>query len=266
MKRFPMWFALVSCGLFLVGVVWIIVAGLVRISSVWQWLPAIGLWVGISIWALIFGLTRPRKKSPARTLVTGNQVINQRINKETDEAVARYLGTVMRKGLLKKSALYERPWFLACGARKAGKTSLLRGAGLNFPQRYPSEKDGLQIEGGDQVCWYFANEAVWIDTPGSFMDDESRESWQALVASLLRVRPENPVDGIALVVDAHEVLNADDRGVKEMARNFRGRIDELISLWGIEFPVYLIFNHCDEIPGFNEYYSDHHGRGQDTIF
>ncbi len=46
MKRFPLWFVLVSCGLFLVGVVWIIVAGLVRISSVWQWLPAIGLWVG----------------------------------------------------------------------------------------------------------------------------------------------------------------------------------------------------------------------------
>lgn len=266
MKRFPLWLLLVWCGLLLTGVIWLIVAGLTHFSSALQWFPAAGLWAATGIWALVYILTRPRKKSPARTLVTGNQIINQRISKETDEAVARYLGSVTRSGLLKKSALYERPWFLACGAKKAGKTSLLRGAGLNFPLRYPSEKDGLQIEGGDQVCWYFANEAVWIDTPGSFMDDESRDSWQALVASLLRVRPENPVDGIALVVDAHEVLNADDRSVKEMARNFRARIDELITLWGIEFPVYLIFNHSDEIPGFNEYYRDHRVRGQDTIF
>jgi type VI secretion system protein ImpL len=266
MKRFPLWLVLVLCGMFVIGLAWAIVAGLVHIPSVWQCLPAITVWFAAGLWALIHGLTHRRKKSPARTLVTGNQVINQRINKETDEAVARYLGTVLHRGILKKSALYERPWFLACGAKKAGKTSLLRGAGLNFPQRYPSEKDGLQIEGSDQVCWYFANEAVWIDTPGSFMDDGSRDSWQALVASLLRVRPENPVDGIALVVDAHEVLNADDLGVKEMARNFRGRIDELISMWGIEFPVYLIFNHSDEIPGFSEYYGDHHVRGQDAIF
>jgi type VI secretion system protein ImpL len=266
MKRFPLWLALVLCGLFLIGVAWLIVAAVVHFSHVVQWLPAVGLWTATGIWALVYVLTHPRKKAPSRTLATGNQVIFQRINKETDEAVARYLGTVLRAGFLKKSALYERPWFLACGAKKAGKTSLLRGAGLNFPQRYPSEKDGLQIEGSDQVCWYFANEAVWIDTPGSFMDDGFRDSWQALVASLFRVRPENPVDGIALVVDAHEVLNADDVGVKEMARNFRARIDELISQWGIEFPVYLIFNHSDEIPGFSEYYGDHHGRGQDTIF
>ena len=145
MKRFPLWLVLVLCGMFVIGLAWAIVAGLVHIPSVWQWLPAITVWFAAGLWALIHGLTHRRKKSPARTLVTGNQVINQRINKETDEAVARYLGTVLHRGILKKSALYERPWFLACGAKKAGKTSLLRGAGLNFPQRYPSEKDGAPL-------------------------------------------------------------------------------------------------------------------------
>ena len=266
MKKIPLWLIIVWCVAVAAGIIWAILAGLMHFGFAGQWLPALGAWAAASVWALVYVLRHPRRKSPSRTLVSGNSLVNQRISKEVDEAVSRYLSSVTRKGLLKKSALYERPWFLACGAKKAGKTSLLGGAGLNFPLRYPSEKDGLQIEGSDQVCWYFGNEAVWIDTPGSFMDDENRDSWQALLASLLRVRPENPIDGIALVVDAHEVHNADDRSVKDMAKKLRGRVDELIAAWGIEFPVYLIFNHADQIPGFNEYYGDQHGRGQDTIF
>jgi len=247
------------------GIVWFIVAGAVHARGLLFWPEPVALWLGAGIWFLIYLLAHPRKKTPSKTFVAGAQA-SQKISKETDEAVARYLGAVTRTGFLKKSALYERPWFLACGAKGSGKTSLLKGSGLPFPLRYPSEKDGLQIDGSDQTNWYFSNESVWIDTPGAFMDDASSNSWQTLVASLLRVRPENPVDGIALVVNASEVLNSDNRGVKDMAKNLRSRIDELISAWGIEFPVYLIFNHSDKIPGFGEYFSDQHVRGQDHIF
>jgi type VI secretion system protein ImpL len=249
-----------------IGLAWVIVAGAMHAPVALQWLVAMGLWLATGAWILIYILTHPRKKAPAKTFMSGNQQLLQRINRETDEAVARYLGSVTRKGFLKRSAIYERPWFLACGPKKAGKTSLLRGSGLPFPVRYPSEKDGVQIEGADQTNWYFSNDSVWIDTPGSFMEDATSESWQALVASLLRVRPENPVDGIALTVSAHEILTADDHGVKDMAKNLRNRVDELIAAWGIEFPVYLIFNHSDEIPGFNEYFADQYSRGEDHIF
>jgi type VI secretion system protein ImpL len=266
MKRIPLRYGIVWCGMALAALAWCIIAGALHARGLVQWLPAIGLWLGAGVWALAYILTHPRRKPPASTLMAGNQQMVQRINKETDEAVARYLGAVTRKGFLKKSAIYERPWFLACGAKKSGKTSLLRGSGLPFPLRYPSEKDGLQIEGADQTCWYFSNDSVWIDTPGALMDDANSGAWQALVASLLRVRPENPVDGIAVVVNAREVLASDDRQVKDMAKNLRNRIDELIAVWGIEFPVYLIFNHSDEIPGFNEYFGDQHSRGQDHIF
>jgi type VI secretion system protein ImpL len=247
------------------GLLWIIIAGLLHAVWFLFWLEPALLWFSAGLWFVIYIITHPRKKKPSATLLSGGKSA-QRINKETDEAVARYLDSVTRTGFLKKSAIYERPWFLACGAKSSGKTSLLKGSGLSFPLRYPSEKDGLQIDSAEQTRWYFSNDSVWIDTPGSFMDDTNSESWQALVASLLRVRPENPVDGIALVVNASEILNSDDRGVRDMAKNLRSRIDELISAWGIEFPVYLIFNHSDKIPGFNEYFSDQHSRGSDHIF
>jgi len=262
-----MWCIVVWSVMAVVGIAWLIVAGVVHASAAVQWLVAGGMWLTTGIWIILYILTHPRKKTPSKTLMAGNRLaVQRRIDRETDEAVARYLGAVTRKGFFKGSAMYERPWFLACGAKRSGKTALLRGSGLPFPLRYPSEKDGLQIEGADQTNWYFSNDSVWIDTPGTFMDDANSESWQALVTSLLRVRPENPVDGIALVVNAHEILTADDRQVKEIAKNLRGRIDELIAAWGIEFPVYLIFNHCDEIPGFNEYFADQRTRGQDHIF
>jgi type VI secretion system protein ImpL len=247
------------------GVLSFVIGGLVQLPTVVQWTVALVLWTAAGLWiVLFFVLGRPKKKKSA--LFVANQSAFLRQTKETNEAVSRYLDAVMRKGLLKKSAMYERPWFLLCGAGKSGKTTLLKGAGLNFPLRYPSEKDGMVLEGADQITWYFANEGVWIDTPGSLMDEGSKDSWQAFVASLQQVRPEKPVDGIALAVSANDVLTADDRTVKELAANLRLRIDELIAAWGIEFPVYLIFNHLDKVPGFSEYFRDQMVKAQDQIF
>lgn len=261
-----MWLIVVWCIFLVLGILSFVIGALVNLPVLLQWLIAAPLFTGTAVWiALYFVLGRPKKKKISG-FVSGNQAVFQRISRETNEAVNRYLGAVMHKGLLKKSALYERPWFLLCGAEKSGKTSLLRGAGLNFPLRYPSEKDGMVLDGSDQVTWYFANEAVWIDTPGPIMDEGKKDTWQALIASLMRVRPEKPVDGLALVVSAREILDADDAMVKDMAARLRRRVDELIAAWGIEFPVHLLFNHSDKIPGFQEYFGDQFMKAQEQIF
>ena len=124
----------------------------------------------------------------------------------------------------------------------------------------------MVLDGPGQIAWHFANEAVWIDTPGALMSDDGKDTWQAFVASLSHVRPERPVDGVALVVSAADVLNADDRMIKETASTLRRRIDGLIAAWTIEFPVYLVFNHADGIPGFAEYFGDQLTRAQEQIF
>jgi|WetSurMetagenome_2_1015567.scaffolds.fasta_scaffold00565_14 type VI secretion system protein ImpL len=265
MKKPPVWLVAVWCACAACGVAIIVVGGLVKFPTLLQWLPGGLLIAGDAVWiTLRFALGRPRKKSA--DFFSGNQTVFARVSRETNEAVSRYLGAVTRKGIMRKSALYERPWFLLCGAEKAGKTSLLKGAGLNFPLRYPSEKDGLVLDGPAQVTWHFANEAVWMDTPGALMSDDGKDAWQAFVASLSHVRPERPVDGVALVVSAKEVLDADDRAMKDIASTLRRRIDELIAAWGIEFPVYLLFNHSDKIPGFGEYFGDQIERAREQIF
>jgi type VI secretion system protein ImpL len=264
MKKVTPWMIVTWSLLFAAALALGLVGSLTKLPALPFWLGAAFLWTGVLIWLLIALLTGKKKKK-GKSVPIGNQSFN-RIMRETDEAVARYTDAVNRRGILKKSALYERPWFLLCGSSKSGKSALLNGSGLNFPVKYPSEKDGLQIEGANQISWYFANEAVWVDTPGALMEESGRDDWQALIAAMQRVRPGNPADGVAMVVNTNEVLNTDDQGIKELARKLRSRIDELISFWGIEFPVYLIFNRTDEVPGFNEYFSDQLDRGAEQIF
>ncbi|MBN1759093.1 MAG: type VI secretion system membrane subunit TssM [Chitinispirillaceae bacterium] len=265
MRRIKAWMIVVWSVLFASGIALGLIGSLTKLPTGLFWGIASIVWAGVITWLLIALLTGKKKKKNGRSVMVGNQSFN-RIMRETEEAVARYTDAVNRRGILKKSALYERPWFLLCGSTKSGKSSLLNGSGLNFPLRYPSEKDGLLVEGANQIMWYFANEAVWIDTPGELMEESGRDDWQALIGAMQRVRPGNPADGVAMVVNTNEVLNTDDQGIKELAKKLRSRIDELISLWGIEFPVYLLFNRTDEVPGFNEYFADQIDRGNEQIF
>jgi type VI secretion system protein ImpL len=252
------------CGV--LGIACSVLAIFIKGTAILFWLLASLSWFSGIIWFVLTMALSRKKKPRGPALLVGNQAVFQRILRESTEATSRYLSAVNRKGLLKRTGLYERPWFLMCGTEKSGKSSLLRGSGLNFPMRYPSDRDGVVVEGGNQIMWYFGNDAVWIDTPGLMMNDGGKDDWQSITESLAKVRPECPVDGVALVVNISEVLNADDLYIKDLAQRLRSRIDDLIARWGIEFPVYLLFNRSDEIPGFNEYFGDQIAAGNDQIF
>jgi type VI secretion system protein ImpL len=267
MKKISVFTIIMWIVLFVIGLAAAIVCSFFPILTLWGWLFAAAVWLADAIWITVVLIRFFRSKAQKRgAALVGNQAVHQRIMRETEEAVARYLSSVNRQGLMKRAAINDRPWFLLCGDPKSGKTSLLKGSGLSFPVSYPSDRDGAVVEGANQVQWYFGNEAVWIDTPGRFMQENGKEEWQALVDALQKVRPDCPASGVAMVVNVSEVLNADDLRIKEIAQRLRGRIDDLIARWGIEFPVYLLFNHADEIPGFNEYFSEQIASGDDQIF
>ena len=254
MRRIPVWTIILWIVAPLLGVVGPLLSWLTPMPGWIGWLWGALLWVGAATWILLRLLTsKPRKKTSVAYAT--DSAAYQRIVRETEAAVDRYLRTAIGKRIGRKALLYERPWFLLCGASKAGKTTLLRGSGLNFPVTYPSEADGMQIAGSAQITWYFANEAVWIDVPGVLMDDSGKDEWQGLAAALARVRPLRPADGIALVASGSDILNGDDTFVRDTARMYRRRIDELIAGWGIEFPVYLLFNRADQMPGFTEFFA-----------
>jgi len=266
MKKPGVWTIIFWIILALLAVTSLILGSVLSFPAWLSWLLFSAFLIPDLIWISISMVRTMTRKIKSKASFTGNEIVYRKMLRETEDAIKRYKESVRRKGILKSSAIYERPWFLLMGLPQSGKSSLLNGSGLHFPLKYPSEKDGLFVDGAVQVQWYFANEAVWIDTPGAFAEEAGSEQWQALMASLNKVRPERQIDGMGIVVDAEKVLNSTPGGIKEIARALRGRIDELIALWGIEFPVYLIFNHTDKVPGFNEYFGGEMARVQDQIF
>ncbi len=249
----------------LVGAIALTLSFFLPIPGWLTWTLVAASWGGCILWILVHILAGTIKKSKGPHAFTGNQMLYQRYSSEFSQALDRYLETVRRKGFLKSSALYERPWYLLVGPRQSGKSMLLKGSNLHFPVRYPSEKDGLFVEGAEQISWYFGNESVWVDTPGGMVSAEGAEEWKAAGAALARLRPERPMDGLALVISAPEILHSSPATIREIAQEMRSRIDELISSWGIEFPVYLIFNRMDEVPGFMEYFYNKSGKWHEQV-
>lgn len=207
---------------------------------------------------LKFLMTQMEKKC-GNTPETSKQIYHETL-RETQKAVKRYTDTVISKKLFGRRNLYKNPWFLLCGVRGGGKSTLLRGTGLSFPVMYPSECDGILLETDNQIRWLFANDSVWIDSPGTIMDET--ENWVALVNALNKIRSGKLLDGIVLVIDINTILTAGDQCIKELASGLRNRIDELISVCGLELPVYLLFNKIDTISGFKEFF---HGFNIDTV-
>jgi len=219
----------------------------------------------VSLWMILYFALRGGPKAKGSETLVGNRAVYERVSREINEAITRYLKSVKRLGFLKQSALYERPWFLVCGPEKSGKTQLLAGSGLHFPLTYPSEQDGMVLDTGSGISWNFGNDAVWVDMPGAMMAEGGTDEWQATVQALRQVRSERAIDGVVMVIDAKRIIEADPIGVKNIAGFLRKRIDELIATWGIEFPVYLIISQSDSILGFNELFRDPAGKWHEQI-
>ncbi len=207
-KRVLPWWIVIA----VVGII-LLVLGIVLKFPAWiTWLSCFLCWGGTGLWILLhIILDAGKKKSGKKDSFSGNRMVYKRVSKEINEAIAQYLESVKRKGLLKRSALYERPWFLVCGPEKSGKTQLLSGSGLTFPLRYPNTKDGMVLEEQSGISWNFGNDAVWADMPGALMDDSGGDEWRATVNAIQMVRPERVIDGVIMTVSADTIMQAEPR-------------------------------------------------------
>ncbi len=256
----PIWIAVL-----VLGILFQIIGRVLHFPFWLVWLTNLLCWGGTGVWVGLHFILVNKGKLKGSQLFVQNRAVYERVSREINEAISRYLVSVNRTGFLKSSALYERPWFLVCGPKKSGKTQLLLGSGLDFPLKYPSEKDGMILEEGSGISWNFGNDAVWVDMPGIMMENSGKEEWKATVNALCQVRSKRAVDGVVMVVNANRVIESEPGKIKEIASSLRERLDELITTWGIEFPVYLVISRSDEIPGFNELFHEPAGKWNEQI-
>lgn len=158
--------------------------------------------------------------------------------------------------------VYELPWYVIIGAPGAGKTTALVNSGLEFPLADEVGEKVIRGIGGTRNCdWWFASEAVLIDTAGRYTTHDSdrvvdRTAWLGFLKLLVRYRPRRPINGVLLTISVSDLLSASPEKRAAHANELRQRIEELHDHLGIAFPVYVLITKTDLLAGFMEFFAD----------
>lgn len=134
---------------------------------------------------------------------------------------------------------YERPCVLVCGPGGAGKSELLRGAGL---------APVLALAGKDSG-WWRSTEGDAFELPASAWEDElDGGPWHTFLRLLNRHRPGRALDAIVWVIPFATLdSGAAEAEGERMYRKLAGIQDYL----GLSLPVYVVVGGCDAVPGFS---------------
>ncbi|MEO7200559.1 MAG: type VI secretion system membrane subunit TssM, partial [Dokdonella sp.] len=158
---------------------------------------------------------------------------------------------------------YQIPWYVFIGAPGSGKTTALVNSGLRFPLAEElGGKESIRGVGGTRSCdWWFADEAVLLDTAGRFTTHESdavadKAEWSGFLQLLRKFRPRQPLNGAILTISVWDLLSLSEDERKAHAALLRARLNELTDNLRIAFPIYVLVTKVDLLGGFNEYFEN----------
>ncbi|WDS37803.1 type VI secretion system membrane subunit TssM [Pseudoxanthomonas sp.] len=217
-------------------------------------------------WVLAWQWAQLRASRHAQRLVEGaaaGEQADERNAAERTQLEGRF-AEAMR--LLRKRGggkrLQALPWYVVIGPPGSGKTTLLQNSGLNFPLAGRMGSGGVRGVGGTRNCdWWFADEAVFLDTAGRYTLQDSDQkadagAWADFLRLLRRYRRRRPLNGVLVTMSLSDLLVLDDAQRDAHVQAVRGRVDELAEQLGVRLPVYLVFTKCDLVGGFDAFFDD----------
>jgi len=158
--------------------------------------------------------------------------------------------------------LYQLPWYIIIGPPGSGKTTLLENSDLKFPLAETGGESAIRGVGGTRNCdWWFAEDAVLLDTAGRYTTQDSdatvdKSSWLGFLNLLKKHRRRRPINGVLIAVSISDLLQFSREQREEHAHAIRSRIHELYEKLSIQAPVYLVYTKCDLLAGFTEFFDD----------
>ncbi|MEO6236907.1 MAG: type VI secretion system membrane subunit TssM, partial [Vicinamibacterales bacterium] len=182
----------------------------------------------------------------------------QKLRERFEEAVSALKEQQRTSG----RSIYDLPWYVIIGAPGSGKTTALLNSGLKFPLEQRVGKGALRGVGGTRNCdWWFADEAVFLDTAGRYTTQDSDAAsdsvgWSEFLALLRKYRARRPVNGVILTINAHDLLLGGPSARASHIDAARRRLEELTRELRIQLPVYVMVTKCDLVDGFAEYFDD----------
>ena len=261
--KFLKWFFIVAAILL---VVLIIFGGVLLLD--WPW------WVGIFILLGFVGLgiaflflkkiwSRRREQQFVHQIIEQDEAqlnrLAERDRSEAKELQDRWKEAIeaLRRSHLRKQGnpLYVLPWYLVIGESASGKTTAIQSARLSSPFFEVNQVSGIS---GTRNCdWWFFEQAIVIDTAGRYtirIDEErDKEEWQKFLSLLTKYRQREPLNGLIVTVAASKLLETGPEALMQDGANIRRRVDELMRVLGVKFPVYVLVTKCDLIQGMTQF-------------
>lgn len=169
-----------------------------------------------------------------------------------------------------RNYMIQLPWYVILGPPGAGKTTILKNSGLNFPLADRVGDDPVAGVGGTRYCdWWFTDEAVLIDTAGRYTTQDvnsevDKATWRGFLELLRTHRPRRPINGVIIAISLADIIGTSDAQRRTHAENVKKRLQELMRFFGMSVPVYVLITKCDLLSGFGEYFDelDDMGRAQ----
>jgi type VI secretion system protein ImpL len=160
-------------------------------------------------------------------------------------------------------AVEELPWYVLIGAPGSGKTTALLNSGLRFPLYTKDSGASVPGVGGTRNCdWWFADEAVLLDTAGRYTTQESDRkadaaAWHGFLALLRQFRPDRPLNGALVTVSVLDLMLWTKAERTKFAAHVRMRLSEMYAALNQRFPVYVLVTKLDLLAGFTEFFGDY---------
>jgi type VI secretion system protein ImpL len=235
-------------------------------------LTIVGLFgVALAIAILRFWLARRANQKMIASLLATEQMaaISDRRDSEEVEIIRERFQMALKvlkdevfQGRRGTGYLFDLPWYMIIGPPGAGKTTILRHSGLNFPLAERMGGEVVSGIGGTRHCdWWFTDDAVLIDTAGRYTtqdvnSDLDRAAWLGFLDLLRTHRRRRPINGVLLALSLSDVLTWSEAERKRHADALRKRIQELLRAFGMQIPIYFMLTKCDLLAGFTEYFDD----------
>ena len=134
------------------------------------------------------------------------------------------------------------------------------GCAFRSPPRW--DRAAVSGVGGTRLCdWWFAEDAVLIDTAGRYTTQDSdaavdKAGWDAFLDLLKRTRARQPLNGVIVAIALTDIGWAAQGERLAHARAIRRRIKELEDRLSVRLPIYAVFTKADLISGFTEFFDD----------
>lgn len=154
-----------------------------------------------------------------------------------------------------QASLHRLPWFMVLGESGSGKSTLIKNSGLDFPVG-DAKIRGI---GGTKNCdWWFANEAIILDTAGRYAFEvqsaPDREEWERFLGLVKKTRRRRPINGLLVAIPTDTLLQRGEEELAAYGQHLRGKINDIMQRLGIVFPVYVVITKVDLAEGFVRFF------------